>query len=116
MDPATPSPLSVDTPGDKRSFPVEGRFEDALKRDSPEAGEGEEMDETLTEAEEEMEIIATPNEEVVPGNFSPVTTRELLQDLIGDHWTDTATPSLGSLRKNLELQLETICRIWAWCS
>ena len=39
------------------------------------------------------------------GNFSPGTTRELLQDLSGDDWADTATPPLGSPRKNLELPL-----------
>ena len=41
MDPAMPSPLSVDTSGDKSGLPVKGRFEDALKRDQPEAAEGE---------------------------------------------------------------------------
>ena len=34
------------------------------------------MDESLSEAEEEMEIEATPNEEVVTKIFSPGTTRE----------------------------------------
>ena len=42
-DPATPSPLSVGTPGDKRSGPVEDRFKRIL-------------DETLSEAGEEMEV------------------------------------------------------------
>ena len=55
---------------------MEGRFEDALKRYEAEVGEGEEMDESLSEAEEEMEIEATPNEEVVTKIFSPGTTRE----------------------------------------
>ena len=32
-DPVTPSPLSVGTPGDKRSLPVENKFKDALERD-----------------------------------------------------------------------------------
>ena len=32
LDPATPSPLSVGTPGDKRCGPVENRFRDALER------------------------------------------------------------------------------------
>ena len=63
------------------------------------------MDETLSEAGEEKELGATPNEEVVPGNFSPTTTRELLQDLSGDDWTDTATPPLESPRKKLELPM-----------
>ena len=31
------------------------------------------------------------------------TTQELLQDLSGDDWVNTATPPLGSRRKNLEL-------------
>ena len=39
------------------------------------------------------------------GNFNPGTTCELLQDLSGDDWADTATPPLGSLCKNLELPL-----------
>ena len=100
MDAETPSPLSVDTPGDKRRIPVESRFKDALDRDQPETGEGERMDETG----EEMELGATPNEEMASGNFSPGTTRELLQDFSDDDWADTATRPLGSPRKNLELQ------------
>ena len=103
MDPETPSPLSVDTPGDRRSLPVESRFKVGLERDQTEAREGEMIDETLSEAGEEIELGATPNDEVVSGNFSPGTTRELLQDLSGDDWADTATPPLGSPRKNLEL-------------
>ena len=38
---------------------------DALERDETEVGEGEEMDETLSEDEEETEIGATPSEEVI---------------------------------------------------
>ena len=45
IDPETPSALSFDTPGDKVSRPVENRFEDALERGQPEAGEVESMDE-----------------------------------------------------------------------
>ena len=105
VDPATPSPLSVDTPGDKRSLPVENRFEVALERDQFESGEEGRIYETLSEAGEEMELGATPNEEVVPGNFCTGTTHELLQDLSGDDWADTAAPSLGSPRKNLQLPL-----------
>ena len=67
IDPATPSPLSVGSPGDTRSLPVKVRFEDALKREQHEVVEGEKMDETLSEAEEDMEIGATPNEEIGPG-------------------------------------------------
>ena len=37
--PATPSPLSVDTPGDKRSGPVEDRFRRILERRESESGE-----------------------------------------------------------------------------
>ena len=37
--PATPSPLSVDTPGDKRSGPVEDRFRRILERREAESGE-----------------------------------------------------------------------------
>ena len=33
MDPTTPSPLSVVTPGDKGSLPVENRFRDVLERE-----------------------------------------------------------------------------------
>ena len=55
LDPATPSPLSVDTPGDKRSNPVENRFRDALDKERAESQEGESMDETLSEAGEQME-------------------------------------------------------------
>ena len=104
-DPAMPSPLLVDTPEDKRSLPVKVRFENALKRERPEVMEGEKMNETLSEPEEDMDIGATPNEEIVPGNYSPGTTRKLLQDLRGEDWADTATPPLGSSRKNLEIQL-----------
>ena len=73
---AVSSPLSVDTPRHKRNLPMEGRFEDALKRYEAEVGEGEEMDESLSEAEEEMEIEATSNEEVVTKSFSRGTTHE----------------------------------------
>ena len=52
-DPTTPSPQSVGTPGDKRSGPVEDRFRRILERRSVESGE-ESMDETLSEAGEDM--------------------------------------------------------------
>ena len=55
-DPTTPSPLSVGTPGDRRNLPVENRFTAALERDQPESGEGESMDETLSDTGEEMEV------------------------------------------------------------
>ena len=87
-DPTTPRPLSVGTPGDKRSGPVEDRFRRILERRRAESGE-ESMDETLSEAGEE-----------------DFTTQELLKDLSGDDWADTATPPLNSSpRKNLELPL-----------
>ena len=55
QDPATPSPLSVGTPGEKRSGPVENRFRDILEKRRAES-EAESMDETLSEAGEEMEV------------------------------------------------------------
>ena len=104
-DSTTPSLLTVGNPGDRRSLPVENRFKDALERDQAESGEGESMDETLSKAGEEMELGTMPEEGAVTGNFSPGTTRELLQDLSGDDWADKATSPVGSPRKNLELPL-----------
>ena len=104
-DPTTPSPLSVGTPVDRRNIPVENRFTDALERDQPESGDGESMDETLSEAGEEMEVGNTPDGGATNRDFSPGTTRELLQDLSGYDWANTTTPTLGSTRKNLELPL-----------
>ena len=60
QDPATPSPLSVGTPGDKRSGPVEDRFRKVLERRRAESEE-ESMDETLSETGEEMEVGNTPS-------------------------------------------------------
>ena len=48
---------------------VEGRFEYAMKKERPEAVEGEKMDKTHSETEEELVIGATPGEEIVPGNL-----------------------------------------------
>ena len=104
-DPTTPSPLSVRSPGDRRNLPVENRFTDALERDQPESGEGESMDETLSEAGEELQLGKTPDGGATNRDFIPGTTRELLQDLSRDDWANTATPPLGSPRKNLELPL-----------
>ena len=42
------------------------------------------MDETLSEAGEEMEVGNTPDGEAANREFSPGTTRELLQELSGD--------------------------------
>ena len=95
-DPTTPSPLSVGTPGDKRSGPVEDRFRRILERRRVESGE-ESMDETLSEAGEDMEVGNTPE---------PKPSEELLKDLSGENWADTPTPPLtSSPRKNLELSL-----------
>ena len=100
--PTTPSPLSVGTPGDKRSGPVETRFRDVLERRRAES-EGESMDETLSEAGEEMEVRNTPEPKPAEKDF---TTQELLQDLSEDDWANRATPPLtSSPRKNLELPL-----------
>ena len=103
QDPATFSPLSVGTPGDKRSGPVESRFgDDVLERRRAES-EGESMDETLSEPGEEMEVANTPEPKPAEKDF---TTQKLLQDLSGDDWANTATPPLtSSPRKNLELRL-----------
>ena len=57
------------------------------------------MDETLSEAGEKMEVGNTPRQDPAERDF---TTQELLQDLSGDDWANTATPPLGSLRKDLE--------------
>ena len=102
QDPATPSPLSVGTPGDKRSGPVEDQFRKILERRRAESEE-ESMDETLRETGEEMEVGNTPEPKPAEEDF---TTQELLQGLSGDDWVDTATPPLNlSPRKNLELPL-----------
>ena len=78
--PATPAPLSVDTPGDKRSGPVEDRFRRILERREAESGE-ESMDETLSEAGEDMEVGNTPEQKPSEEEF---TTQELLKILSGE--------------------------------
>ena len=101
-DPMTPSPLSVETPGDKRSGPVEDRFKRILERRRTESEE-ESMDETLSEAGEDMEVGHTPEPKT---SGEELTTQELLKDLSEENWADTATPPLTqSPRKNLELPL-----------
>ena len=90
-------------PGDRRNLPLENRFTATLERNQPESGEGESMDETLSEAGEEMEVGNTPDGGATNREFSPGITRELLQELSGEDWANTATPPLGSPRKNLEL-------------
>ena len=90
------------TPGDKRNGPVESRFRDVLERRRTES-KGESMDETLSEAGEEMEVGNTPEQKPAEKDF---TTQELLQDLSGDDWANPATPPLtSSPRKDLELPL-----------
>ena len=53
------------------------------------------MDETLTEAGEELVVGKTPEQDPAERDF---ITQELLQDLSGDDWANTATPPLGSPR------------------
>ena len=90
------------TPGDKRGGPVETRFREVLERRRAES-EGESMDETLSETVEEIEVGKTPEQKPAEKDL---TTQELLQDLNGDDWANTATPPLtSSPRKNLELPL-----------
>ena len=61
------------------------------------------MDETLSEAGEDMEVGNTLEQKPSEEEF---TTQELLKDLSGENWADTATPPLtSSPRKNLELPL-----------
>ena len=61
------------------------------------------MDETLSEMGEEMEVGNTPEPKSAEVDF---TAEELLRDLSGDDWADSATPPLtSSPRKNLELPL-----------
>ena len=101
-DPAKPSTLSVGSPGDKRSGPVEDRFKKILERRRAESEE-ESMDETLSEAGEEIEVGNTPEPKQAEEDLS---AQELLKDLSGEDWADTATPPLNSSpRKNLELPL-----------
>ena len=83
------------TPGDKRSLPVGNRLTDALERDQAESREGESMDEILSESVEEMEVGNTPDEGAAKWDFSPGTTRELLQHLSWDDWANTVTPVWG---------------------
>ena len=73
--PATPSPLSVDTPGDKRSGPVEDRVRRILERREAESGE-ESMDETLSEAGEDMEVGKHTGAEAIGGRVHHARTVE----------------------------------------
>ena len=61
------------------------------------------MDETLSKAVEEMKVWNTPEPKQAE---EACTAQELLKDLSGEDWADTATPPLtSSPRKNLELPL-----------
>ena len=101
-NPTTPSPLSVDNPGDKRSGTVEDRFRRILERREAESGD-ESMDETLSEAGEDMEVGNTPEQKPAEEEF---TAQELLKDLSEENWADTPTPPLtSSPRKDPELSL-----------
>ena len=67
--------------------------------------EEESMDETLSETGEKMEVGNTPEPKPAEEDF---IAQELLQDLSGDDWADTAMPSLtSSPRKNLKLPLSS---------
>ena len=60
------------------------------------------MDETLSEAGEEMEAGNTPEPKQAEEDF----TAQKLKDVSGDDWAETVTPPLTlSPRKNLELPL-----------
>ena len=90
------------SPGDKRSGTVEDRFRRILERREAESGE-ESMDETLSEAGEDMEMGNTPEQKPAEEEF---TTQELLKDLSGENWADTPTPPVtSSPRKDPELPL-----------
>ena len=91
-NPTTPSPLSVDTPGDKRSGTVEDRFKRIFERREAESGD-ESMDEALSEAGEDMEVGNTPEQKPAEEEF---TAQELLKDLSEENWADTPTPPLTS--------------------
>ena len=81
---------------------MEDRFKRILERRRNESEE-ESMDETLSEAGEDMEVGNTP--ELGPSG-EELTTQELLKHLSEENWADTATPPLTpSPRKNLELPL-----------
>ena len=71
------------------------RFTDTLERDQAESGEGESIDEILSEAGEKMELGTKPDEGAANRDFTPGAMRELQQDLSGDDWANTATPPLG---------------------
>ena len=103
--PVTPSPLSNDTPRDKRNLPMEKKFKDALKRECSELTEGEKTKQALSEPEDSMDMRTKSAEEAAVRRQSPDTTKDLLQDLSEKEWANMATAPVRSSRKNLELQL-----------
>ena len=76
--------------------------------------EGEKVEKALSEPEEAMDTGATSVEEVVAGNNSSGTMRELLQDMSGEEWADTATPPSENSR--VTTWESTSRPWWAWCS
>ena len=66
------------------------RFKRIFERREAESGD-ESMDETLSEAGEDMEVGNTPEQKPTEEEF---TAQELLKDLSEDNWADTPTPPL----------------------
>ena len=98
----TPSPRPVDAPGDKKSGTVADRFKRVFERREAESGD-ESMDETLSEAGEDMEVGNTPEQKPTEVEF---TAQELLKNLSEENWADTPTPPLNSSpRKHPEMSL-----------
>ena len=85
-NPTTPSPLSMDIPGDKKSGTVEDRFKRIFERREAESGD-ESMDETLSEAGEDMvgkPTIGTPSSEEVDVIHEKMMELELLLEASGE--------------------------------
>ena len=89
-------------PEDKRSHHVENRFREALEKEQAESGQGESVNETLSEVELEMEVGNTLEQDPAERDF---TAHELLQVLSGINWANTASPPMGSPLKYQELPL-----------
>ena len=66
LNPVIPSPISIDTSRDRRNLPVEGRFEEDLKKERSEATVEDKMEELLFDDEEEMVTEAAEDTGVVP--------------------------------------------------
>ena len=81
---------------------MEDRFRRILETREAESGD-ESMEETLSEAGEDMEVGNTPEQKPAEEEF---TAQELLKDLSEENWADTPTPPLtSSPRKDPELSL-----------